>query len=197
MANWNKILSERKIENCTLAIEFGLLREMLFEGYKDRTFPRRMLAARFILNRMQMEKCDYVRIDRSELANYLGVMERQVSKITNALQEKGLVIKRLVGDAEECKTYNYYKLNWDFITEFCYENGFSENFENVVRTENEQQSCSENVLRTENEHKTLCEDRLKDIKTYRQQDIKTNRQLDIQTNRQTDTDEDDDEPLPF
>ena len=191
--NWNKILSDKKIEKCSLAIQFGLLRDMLFEGYSDKAYPRMMLAACYILNMMKMEKCDYVRIDRHNLANFLGVKERQVTKITNALHEKGIIIKRLVGSNEELKTYNYYKLNWDFIGNFCNENGLLEYSNYKVGTRSEQKLNENDVLRTENEQKTVSEDRLKDIK-----DIKVIKDIQDNQDIQNTTDiEDDDYPLPF
>lgn len=80
--------------------------------------PNEFVVAFFLVNTMMMEKKDRIKIYRGNLADLCNMSERNISRITERLNQIGIIQKELIGDAEKKKTYNYYRLNWQFIDEF-------------------------------------------------------------------------------
>lgn len=98
----------RKIETCSLAIISKL---------PQICKPNEFMVAYFIINTMAIEKNDRVKMYRGELADLCNMSERNISRITESLNQSGIITKDLIGDAEKKKTYNYYRLNWQKIEE--------------------------------------------------------------------------------
>ena len=71
---------------------------------KDEEFK----VAFFIYNTISLEGCGRIKIYRAVLADLCGKSERTISRITDRLNEKGVIIKDLVSDGS--KLYNYYSL---------------------------------------------------------------------------------------
>jgi DNA-binding transcriptional ArsR family regulator len=88
--------------------------------------PNEFMVAYFIINSMAIEKSDRIKLYRSQLADLCNMSERNISRITESLNQLGIITKDLVGDAEKKKTYNYYRLNWSKIDEFFAESGNEE-----------------------------------------------------------------------
>ena len=80
--------------------------------------PNEFMVAYFIINTMSLKKSDRIKIYRGQLADQCNMSERNISKITEQLNNIGIIQKELIGDAEKKKTFNYYRLNWQFIDEF-------------------------------------------------------------------------------
>lgn len=100
---------ERKIEQCSLAL-IGRLPQICK--------PNEFMVAYFIINTMSMEKKDRIKMYRGKLADLCNMTERNISRITERLNQIGIIQKELIGDAEKKKTFNYYRLNWQFIEDF-------------------------------------------------------------------------------
>lgn len=100
---------EKKIEQCSLAL-IGRLPQICK--------PNEFMVAVFIINRMSMEKKDRIKMYRGQLADLCNMSERNISRITERLNQIGIIQKELIGDAEKKKTFNYYRLNWQFVEEF-------------------------------------------------------------------------------
>lgn len=100
---------EKKIEKQSLAIISKL---------PQICKPNEFMVAYFIINTMYIKKSDRVKIYRGQLADQCNMSERNISRITESLNEIGIIQKELIGDAEKKKTFNYYRLNWQFIDEF-------------------------------------------------------------------------------
>jgi hypothetical protein len=100
---------ERKIEQCSLAL-IGRLPQICK--------PNEFMVAYFIINTMSIEKKDRIKIYRGKLADLCNMTERNISRITERLNQIGIIQKELIGDAEKKKTFNYYRLNWQFIEDF-------------------------------------------------------------------------------
>lgn len=66
-----------------------------------------------IANTMSLKKEGHTKIYRDMLADKLGLSTKQITRLTNALVDKGLLKKDLV--SEKGKTVNYYSLNLDNI----------------------------------------------------------------------------------
>ena len=66
-----------------------------------------------IANTMSLKKEGHTKIYRDMLADKLGLSTKQITRLTNALVDKGLLKKDLV--SENGKTVNYYSLNLDNI----------------------------------------------------------------------------------
>lgn len=66
-----------------------------------------------IANTMSLKKEGHTKIYRDMLADKLGLSTKQITRLTNALVDKGLLKKDLV--SENDKTVNYYSLNLDKI----------------------------------------------------------------------------------
>lgn len=98
----------RKIETCSLAIISKL---------PQICKPNEFMVAYFIINTMAIEKNDRVKMYRGELADLCNMSERNISRITESLNQSGIITKDIIGDAEKKKTYNYYRLNWQKIEE--------------------------------------------------------------------------------
>ena len=98
----------RKIETCSLAIISKL---------PQICKPNEFMVAYFIINTMAIEKNDRVKMYRGELADLCNMSERNISRITESLNQSSIITKDLIGDAEKKKTYNYYRLNWQKIEE--------------------------------------------------------------------------------
>lgn len=100
---------ERKIEQCSLAL-IGRLPQICK--------PNEFMVAYFIINTMSIEKKDRIKMYRGKLADLCNMTERNISRITERLNQIGIIQKELIGDAEKKKTFNYYRLNWQFIEDF-------------------------------------------------------------------------------
>lgn len=100
---------EKKIEKCSLAIISKLPQVCK---------PNEFMVAYFIITTMAIKKNDRVKIYRGKLADQCSMTERNISRISERLNDIGIIKKELIGDAEKKKTYNYYCLNWQFIDEF-------------------------------------------------------------------------------
>lgn len=98
----------KKIETCSLAIISKL---------PQICKPNEFMVAYFIINTMAIEKTDRVKMYRGELADLCNMSERNISRITESLNQLGIITKDIIGDAEKKKTYNYYRLNWQKIEE--------------------------------------------------------------------------------
>lgn len=94
----------RKIEKCSLTIINKLSIILKSNEYH---------VASQIINRMAMNKKDKVKLFRGSLAYYCNMSERNITRITDKLNEKGIIEKQLIGDAEKKKTFNIYCINWD------------------------------------------------------------------------------------
>lgn len=66
-----------------------------------------------IANTTSLKKEGHTKIYRDMLADKLGLSTKQITRLTNALVDKGLLKKDLV--SEKGKTVNYYSLNLDNI----------------------------------------------------------------------------------
>lgn len=108
---------EKKIEKNSLAIISKL---------PQICKPNEFMVAYFIINSMAIEKSDRIKLYRGQLADLCNMSERNISRITESLNQLGIITKDLVGDAEKKKTYNYYRLNWTKIDEFFAESGNEE-----------------------------------------------------------------------
>lgn len=98
----------KKVETCSLAIISKL---------PQICKPNEFMVAYFIINTMAIEKTDRVKMYRGELADLCNMSERNISRITESLNQLGIITKDIIGDAEKKKTYNYYRLNWQKIEE--------------------------------------------------------------------------------
>lgn len=65
--------------------------------------------AYFILNRLALEDTNRVKIYRAMLADLTGKSERTISRITDKLDEKGIIKKDTVSDSKN--RYNYYSIH--------------------------------------------------------------------------------------
>ena len=100
---------DRKIEQCSLAL-IGRLPQICK--------PNEFMVAYFIINTMSIEKKDRIKMYRGKLADLCNMTERNISRITERLNQIGIIQKELIGDVEKKKTFNYYHLNWQFIEDF-------------------------------------------------------------------------------
>lgn len=100
---------DRKIEQCSIAL-IGRLPQICK--------PNEFMVAYFIINTMSIEKKNRIKMYRGKLADLCNMTERNVSRITERLNQIGIIQKELIGDAEKKKTFNYYRLNWQFIEDF-------------------------------------------------------------------------------
>lgn len=80
--------------------------------------PNEFMVAFFIINTMAIEGNDRIKMYRGKLADLCNMSERNISRLTDSLNQLGIIQKELIGDAEKKKTYNYYRLNWEKIEEF-------------------------------------------------------------------------------
>lgn len=110
---------ERKIEQCSLA---------LISRLPQICKPNEFMVAYFLINTMSIEKKDRIKMYRGKLADLCNMTERNISRITERLNQIGIIQKELIGDDEKKKTYNYYRLNWQFIE------GFLARFDNEEST---------------------------------------------------------------
>ena len=99
---------ETKIEKCSLSIITRL---------PQICKPNEFMVAFFIINTMSIEKKDRIKMYRGELADLCNMSERNISRLTDSLNNIGIIQKELIGDAEKKKTFNYYRLNWQKIDE--------------------------------------------------------------------------------
>lgn len=104
-----KTKNERKIEETSLSI-ISKLPQILK--------PNEFVVAFFIINTMALNKKDRVRIYRGVLSDLCNMSERNISRITDRLNEIGIIEKQLIGDAEKKKTYNFFNINWQKTEEF-------------------------------------------------------------------------------
>lgn len=102
------------IEQCSLAI-ISKLPQILK--------PNQFVVAFFIINTMAVKKSDNIKMYRGELSDLCNMSERNITRITSALNELGVITKDLIGDDERLKTYNVYRLNWQFINDFFAKSG--------------------------------------------------------------------------
>ena len=65
--------------------------------------------AYYILNRLALENTNRVKIYRAMLADLTGKSERTISRITDKLDEKGIIKKDTVSDSKN--RYNYYSIH--------------------------------------------------------------------------------------
>lgn len=65
--------------------------------------------AYYILNRLALENTNRVKIYRAMLADLTGKSERTISRITDKLNEKGIIKKDTVSDSKN--RYNYYSIH--------------------------------------------------------------------------------------
>ena len=65
--------------------------------------------AYYILNRLALEDTNRVKIYRAMLADLTGKSERTISRITDKLDEKGIIKKDTVSDSKN--RYNYYSIH--------------------------------------------------------------------------------------
>lgn len=65
--------------------------------------------AYYILNRLALEDTNRVKIYRAMLADLTGKSERSISRITDKLDEKGIIKKDTVSDSKN--RYNYYSIH--------------------------------------------------------------------------------------
>lgn len=65
--------------------------------------------AYYILNRLALEDTNRVKIYRAMLADLTGKSERTISRITDKLDEKGIIKKDIVSDSKN--RYNYYSIH--------------------------------------------------------------------------------------
>lgn len=128
-----KTKNERKIEETSLSI-INKLPQILK--------PNEFVVAFFIINTMALNKKDRVRIYRGVLSDLCNMSERNISRITDRLNEIGIIEKQLIGDTEKKKTYNFFNINWqkteEFLARFDKESDsflpdLSENEENSAR----------------------------------------------------------------
>lgn len=103
---------ETKIEKCSLSIITRL---------PQICKPNEFMVAFFIINTMSIEKKDRIKMYRGELADLCNMSERNISRLTDSLNNIGIIQKELIGDAEKKKTFNYYRLNWQKIDEILAE----------------------------------------------------------------------------
>lgn len=103
---------ETKIEKCSLSIITRL---------PQICKPNEFMVAFFIINTMSIEKKDRIKMYRGELADLCNMSERNISRMTDSLNNIGIIQKELIGDAEKKKTFNYYRLNWQKIDEILAE----------------------------------------------------------------------------
>ena len=96
----------KRIEECSLAI-ISKLPKMCK--------PNEFMVAYFIINTMAISKSDRVKMYRGELADLCNMTERNISRITESLNNIGIITKDIIGDAEKKKTYNFYRLNWQKV----------------------------------------------------------------------------------
>ena len=107
-------MERKKIEQCSLAI-ISKLPQILK--------PNQFVVAFFIINTMAVKKSDNIKMYRGELSDLCNMSERNITRITSALNELGVITKDLIGDDERLKTYNVYRLNWQFIIDFFAKSG--------------------------------------------------------------------------
>ena len=103
---------ETKIEKCSLSIITRL---------PQICKPNEFMVAFFIINTMSIEKKDRIKMYRGKLADLCNMSERNISRLTDSLNNIGIIQKELIGDAEKKKTFNYYRLNWQKIDEILAE----------------------------------------------------------------------------
>ena len=103
---------ETKIEKCSLSIITRLPKICK---------PNEFMVAFFIINTMSIEKKDRIKMYRGELADLCNMSERNISRLTDSLNNIGIIQKELIGDAEKKKTFNFYRLNWQKIDEILAE----------------------------------------------------------------------------
>lgn len=102
-------MENKKIEECSLSI---------IKRLPQICKPNQFMVAYFIINEMAIKKMDRVKIYRGKLADDCNMSERNITRITNSLNDVGIIQKDFIGDAEKAKTFNYYRLNWQKIDEF-------------------------------------------------------------------------------
>ena len=108
-ANWKKGLKEKRIEKCSSIIKWYL--PQIYQ-------PNEFMVAHFILEKMNMNKCHRVKLYVAQLADWCNLSERQIKRITSSINDKGIIKKELIGDAENKKTYNIYCIDWQKTEEF-------------------------------------------------------------------------------
>lgn len=67
----------------------------------------------FIINTLRMKKASRCRIYSEVMSDYLNISKKTVTRITNSLEEKGLLKKELVWENKKSKVY--YSLNYDVL----------------------------------------------------------------------------------
>ena len=73
--------------------------------------PNEFVVAFVIINQMSMSKKKYIKLNRHVLAEACNMSPRNITRMTDRLNEFGLIQKRLIGDAEKNTASNFYKLN--------------------------------------------------------------------------------------
>ena len=86
---------ETKIEKCSLSIITRL---------PQICKPNEFMVAFFIINTMSIEKKDRITMYRGELADLCNMSERNISRLTDSLNNIGVIQEELIGDAEKKKT---------------------------------------------------------------------------------------------